>query len=339
MENITHNSRMSSSELANLWAQYINDSLSRCMLRYFINTVQDKDIKKVLEFALELSEGHLQKIKEFLTEENYPIPKGFTDEDVTLEAPPLFTDTYIIVFIHVMSIHGMTRYAGALSCSIRKDQRKYLKEVLSEASELYDLATEVLVAKGIISRPPVFNNEQEVQFIKKNNFLTGWFGGRRPISALEVSGTFLNLQKTIAKIVLELGFSQVAQCKEVRKFMERARSLCENHFNTLASMLKEDNLHIPRTFESEVTDSTSAPFSDKLMMFFVASLLSSAIGYYGEAMALCQRRDLAVNYAKMIADIGVLSEDAMNLLVEKEWMEQPPLATDHEKLAKQKRSK
>jgi hypothetical protein len=31
-----------------------------------------------------------------------------------------------------------------------------------------------------------------------------------------------------------------------------------------------------------------------------------------------------------------LSEDAMNLLLEREGMDQPPLATDHEDLAKKK---
>lgn len=336
METTNHSSRLSSSELANLWLQYLNDSLSRCMIRYFINTVQDKDISEVLQFALELSESHLQKIKEFLTKENYPIPKGFTDEDVTLEAPALFTDTYIIVFIQIMSIHGLTRYAGAIGCAIREDQRKYFKQVISESLELYDIATNVLVNKGIVSKPPSFNNHQKVEFIKKQNFLTGWLGKRRPISAIEVSGTYLNMQKTMTKLVLELGFSQVAQSKDVRKYMERARQVCQSHFEILASMLKEDNLHIPRTFDSEVTDSTIPPFSDKLMMFFISSLLSSAIGYLGEAMSMCQRRDLSVNYSKMIAEIGLLAEDGMNLLIENEWMEQPPLATDHEDLAKNK---
>jgi hypothetical protein len=336
METINHNSKLSSSELANLWSQYVNDSLSRCMIRYFIHTVQDKDISAVLQFALELSESHLQKIKEFLTKENYPIPKGFTDEDVTLEAPPLFTDTYIIVFIQIMSIHGLTRYAGAIGCAIREDQRKYFKQVISESLELYDMSTNVLVNKGIISKPPSFNNHQKVEFIKKQNFLTGWLGKRRPISAIEVSGTYLNMQKTMTKLVLELGFSQVAQSKDVRKYMERARQVCQSHFEILASMLKEDNLHIPRTFDSEVTDSTIPPFSDKLMLFFIASLLSSAIGYLGEAMSMCQRRDLSANYSKMIAEIGLLAEDGMNLLIENEWMEQPPLATDHEDLAKNK---
>lgn len=336
MENITHSGKMSSSELANLWSQYLNDSLSHCIIRYFINTVEDKEIGDILQFALKLSETHLQKIKEFLTKENYPIPKGFTDEDVTLEAPALFTDTYIIVFMQIMSVHGMTRYTGAIGCAIREDQRKYFKQVISESVELYDLATGVLVSKGIISKPPIFNNHQKVEFVKKQSYLTGWLGKRRPISAVEVSGTYLNMQKTLTKLVLELGFSQVAQSKDVRKYMKRARSVCQEHFKILASMLTDDDLHIPRTFDSEVTDSTIPPFSDKLMMFLISSLLSSAIGYYGEAMSLCQRRDLAANYAKMITNIAVLAEDGVNLLIENEWMEQPPLATDHDDLAKNK---
>jgi hypothetical protein len=336
MQTSNHKTKISASELANLWTQYVNDSLARCMFRYFLNFVQDTEIIQVLQYALELTERHIQKVEEFLTTDGYPIPKGFTEEDVTVEAPPLFTDTYIIVYLHIMSIHGLTRYAGAIGNVTREDQRKYFIGVISETLELYDRSTKVLTEKGIISKPPSFNNHQKVEFIKKQNFLTGWLGKRRPISAVEISGTYLNLQKTMVKTVLELAFSQVAKSKEVRNYMERSRQLCNEHFKILSSMLIEDNLHIPRTFESEVTDSTISPFSDKLMVFHITSLLSSAIGYYGEAMAISQRRDLAANYAKMITEIGLLAEDGMNLLIENEWMEQPPLATDHTDLAKNK---
>ncbi len=336
METRNHQTKISASELANLWTQYMNDSMANCMFRYFLHHVQDMDIKQVLQYAFELTERHLQKGEEFLTTDGYPVPKGFTDEDVTVDAPPLFTDTYIIVYLHIMAVHGLTRYAGAIGNVIREDQRNYFMGVISETMELYDRSTKVLTEKGIINRPPTFNNHQKVEFIKKQNFLTGWLGKRRPISAVEVSGTYLNLQKTMAKTVLELGFSQVAKSKKVRDFMERSRKLCNEHFKILTSMLTEDNLHIPRTFESEVTDSITSPFSDKLMMFHITTLLSSAIGYYGEAMAISQRRDLAGNYSKMIAEIGLLAEDGMNLLIEKEWMEQPPLATDHSHLAKNK---
>lgn len=334
MANITHSTQMTSSELANLWTQYQNDSASSYMLRYFMKTVQDKDIKKVLQFALKLSEIHIEKIQEFLTKESYPIPQGFTEEDVMLEAPALFSDTYLLVYIHIMSIHGMTRYSFATGCAIREDQRKYFEQVLSGSVELYQLATKVLLQKGVISKPPTFNNQQKVAFVKKQDFLKGWFGKHRPISAIEVSGTYLNLQKLMSKIVLELGFGQVARSKDVRKYMDRAMTICQSHFKILSSTLEEDHLHIPRTFETEVTDSTIPPFSDKLMMFLITSLLSSAMGYYGEAMAMCFRKDLAATYARLIAEIGLLAEDGINLLIKNEWMEQPPLATNHEDLSK-----
>lgn len=321
MESTSHSSKMTASELANLWSQYINDSLSRCILRHFLHHITDKDIGEVLEHALELSESHLQKIKEFLTKENYPTPIGFTDEDVTVEAPPLFTETYMIVYIHTMAVHGLTRYAGAIGNAIREDQREYFTQVISETLELYNQATNVLLDKGIISKPPTLNNHQKVEFIKKQHYLTGWLGKRRPINAIEISGTYLNMQKTMVKIVLELGFSQVAQSKDVRNYMERGRQVCHRHFEILTSVLKEDHLNIPRTFETEVTDSTISPFSDKLMMFHISTLLSSAIGYYGEAMSMCQRRDLVADYARMIAEIGVLAEDGMNLLIENGWMD------------------
>jgi len=336
METSYHETKISSSELANLWMQYINDSLSHCMFRYFLHHLKDVDIIEVTQYAFDLTEKHIQKVEEFLTKEGYPIPKGFTDEDVTVDAPPLFTDTYIMVYLHIMSIHGMTRYAGALGNIVREDQRKYFIGVMDETLELYDRATKILTDKGIISKPPTLNNQYEVEFIKKQNFLKGWLGKRRPISAVEISGIYLNLQKTLTKTVLELGFSQVARSKDVRRFMERSRDLCNDHFKMLCSMLVEENLHVPRTFDSEVTDSTIPPFSDKLMMFHITTLLSSAIGYYGEAMSICQRKDLTVDFAKMIAEIGLLAEDGINILIENEWMEQPPLATDHAELAKNK---
>ncbi|WLR57349.1 DUF3231 family protein [Mesobacillus subterraneus] len=334
MKNQSTNTKMTSSELANIWMQYMNDSLARCVFRHFLYHIEDEGVQEVVQYALDIAESHLPKCEQFLTKEGYPKPIGFTNQDVTVEAPRLFTDTFIIVYVQIMAIHGMTRYAGALGNILDEEQRKYFRHVLIETMELYDKATTVLLDKGIISKPPTFNNHQEVEYLTKQNFLTGWFGRRRPISAVEVSGTFLNLQKTIVKIVLELAFGQVAKSKKVQKYMERGRQLCNKHFEILSLMLKEDNLHIPRTFETEVTDSTISPFSDKLMLFHIATLLSSAVGYYGEALALSQRRDLGVSYSTMIADIAVVSEDGMNLLIEKGWMEQPPLATDHEGLAR-----
>ncbi|MFC0270579.1 DUF3231 family protein [Metabacillus herbersteinensis] len=112
MDNISHNVRLSSSELANLWTQYMNDTLEICIFTHSIDKVQDEDIRGILEFALSIAESHVIKIKDFLNLENYPVPKGFTKkEDVNLNAPPLFTDTFMLVYMHVMTLHGLTGYA------------------------------------------------------------------------------------------------------------------------------------------------------------------------------------------------------------------------------------
>ena len=70
------------------------------------------------------------------------------------------------------------------------------------------------------------------------------------------------------------------------------------------------------------------------MLFHIATLLSAALGYYGEALSMCQRRDLSADYARMNMEIALIAEDGLNLLIEKGWMEQPPTAADHENLAK-----
>lgn len=63
VDKTSHNPGLTSAEIANLWSQYMNDSLAACMIRYFLEKVEDKDIRSVLEFALELSNTQIEKIK------------------------------------------------------------------------------------------------------------------------------------------------------------------------------------------------------------------------------------------------------------------------------------
>ncbi|MGG1397726.1 DUF3231 family protein [Bacillus salipaludis] len=57
-----HNPKLVSSEIANLWASYMADSLNVCMMKYFIATVEDEETKNILQHSKQLSEGHLVTI-------------------------------------------------------------------------------------------------------------------------------------------------------------------------------------------------------------------------------------------------------------------------------------
>ncbi|MEW9051497.1 MAG: DUF3231 family protein [Neobacillus sp.] len=334
MENNSHHPKLTSAEIANLWSQYINDSMAHCVLSFFVEKVEDPDIKKVLVFAKSLSQTHLEKIEKFLHEENYPNPIGFKKEDVNLDAPPLFSDLFCLQYIYVMTLHGLTGYAGAVGTSIRADMRSYFIESSSNTMQLYNMAIDVMVSKGLISRPPNINPPSKVDFVEKQSFLTGWFGNRRPLNAIEVSGIYFNLQKTIVKIVLEIGFSQVAVSKKIREYMKRGEKICDRHFKVLSEILDESNLPSPKRWDAEITNSTVAPFSDKLMLFHIVTLVASASGYYGAAFAMAQRRDLGAQYEFLILDISRYAEDGANLLIDHGWLEQPPLFEDRDKLSK-----
>ncbi|ARK31288.1 hypothetical protein BkAM31D_16295 [Halalkalibacter krulwichiae] len=99
----------------------------------------------------------------------------------------------LLVYLHIIRIHGLTRYAFATSVCIREDVRKYFIECTSQSLELYDRVTSISLNKGIINKPPTLNNQQKIDFERKQNYLTGLFGKRRPINAIEISGVHLNM--------------------------------------------------------------------------------------------------------------------------------------------------
>ena len=334
MEDINHNVSLTSGELANLWNQYMNDSLTICLLNHSLKNVKDSEIKEILQFALSLAEPHIEKIKEFLKKENYPIPKGFTiEQDVTLNAPPLFSDTFMLVYMHIMTLHGMTGYAGAVGTSVRADQITYFIHCNKEAMELYERTVHLMLKKGLYSRTPHLNSPEKVEFVCNKSYLSGWFGKKRPLNAMEISGLSFNMQKTAVKVVLEIGFGQVCQSKELQKYFNKGRDICKKHFETFRSFLIKDNLSSPNLWISEVTNSTVPPFSDKLMLFHIVTLVSAAVGFYSAGLSVSQRRDIALEYTGLVTEIGLYAEDGAQLLIKNGWLERPPMADDKDELS------
>jgi len=187
-----HNIRLTSAEIANLWTNYMHDSLSSCVLSFFLEKTEDIEIKSVLDYALSLSKKHIQTITDLLNHENYPIPVGFSTEDVDLTAPRLFSDTFHLNYVYHMTKMGLTSDTLALSLAARSDIRDYYSECIASSIELQHRAVELLLRKGIYIRPPYITTPKSVDFVQHQNFLTGWFGERKPFLALE----FIHLNHT-----------------------------------------------------------------------------------------------------------------------------------------------
>lgn len=51
------NEKLTSAEIGKLWATYTGNTLFTCVLSYYLKHVEDKDIKKVVENALNSRTG------------------------------------------------------------------------------------------------------------------------------------------------------------------------------------------------------------------------------------------------------------------------------------------
>lgn len=330
---MTTHIKLSSAELGNMWTTYMNESMAICFLRYFKQKLIDPEISPVLDYAYEVSVSHLELLTDIMNDENIPIPHGFTDEDVDIEAPALYSDNFYLVYLDNMGRVGMNAYSLALPLSSRDDIRRFFSECLETAIELTNKAKTVLLSKGLHVRPPIIPYPEKVDFVKNQNFLTGWFSNRKSLLSMEIAHLFANIHTNELGKSLLMGFSQVAQSKEVTEFMLRGKSIAMKHMEILGSLLREDELPASLTWDTAVTRSTVPPFSDKLMMFHTVTLISLGIGDYGASVSISSRRDLVTQYVRLMAEVGQYAEDGMNVMIDKGWMEQPPQSADRDALA------
>ncbi|WP_051530054.1 DUF3231 family protein [Anoxybacteroides tepidamans] len=328
-----HQIRLTAPEIAALWSQYQSDTMAVCVYKYMLNIVKKQEVRPVLEFALRLAENHIVILKKYFQEEKFPTPQGFTDDDVNVNAPRLFSDEICLTYTYLMAVNGLTSYAGALATSIRQDVREYFTRCQTETMDLFNLTVPLLLEKGIVSKPPYIYPSETTEVIQTKRFMKGILGGERPLSCIEISHVFWDLKKMQLSKAFTMAFAQVSKSKEVGKFLWRGAEIYAKQIEVLESILSQNHLPQPKSEETEITNSTIPPFSDRLMMYHKALFGSTTIALFGTAVGSCQRADLVVHYARFMAEMTQYMSDGFKMMIENEWLEQPPLAEDREALA------
>lgn len=330
-----HTPKLTSSELAMLWSTYMNDTLAVCVLEHLLTTVEDPEVPKLLNEALTEAKEHITSIEELFNQENIPVPQGFTESDVHKGAPRLFSDEFYLRYLRQMGRAGMATYSLATGTSVREDVLTWFNQWLQNSSSLYKKTTNMMVKKGIIVRSPTVPYPSEVEFVHNKHFSAAFFRDQRPLLSMEIAHLGTNIEINNNVQTLLLGFAQVAKSKKVRKYMERGHEIAAKQKNVFFSTLDANNSPTPGTWDANLSASTTAPFSDKLMMFHVGALIGMSMGNYGTAMGASMRRDLAADYARLMAEIAQFAEDGVELMIENGWMEKPPQTLNRHKLINQ----
>ncbi|WP_188455073.1 DUF3231 family protein [Virgibacillus oceani] len=329
------NIQLTSAEHAQIWGAYQNASLTSAVLKYFDKKTEDGEIKPVIQDALALELSHLSKLKQIFEKENFPIPIGFTDNDINADAPRLYTDNFMLHYAIQMGQLGMVAFSTAIPMVTREDIYIFYSEGLRQYNEIHQKALLIALTKGLFVKPPAIPLLKEIDFVKKQSFLTGWFGERRPLTGMEITNLYSNMQRNNLGIATLTGFSQVAKSKEVKDYLVRGIEIAKKHVNVFSSVLSEGDIPTPSGSDSMVTQANEvSPFSDKLIMSHVTAMITLGIAFYGMSITTNIRRDLVTTYTRLSAEIALYSEDGANIMIDNEWLEEPPRMVDREELSK-----
>lgn len=234
---------------------------------------------------------------------------------------------------------GLATFSLTYSTVSRDDIRTFFLECLNQIEKLDEKVTTVLKSKGIYVRPPYISPPppENIEFVSSLKFLSGGFFGfapKRPLIAVEIAHLFMNAQTNGLGKALLLDLSQVAQSKELRKYLVRGVEISTKHVSIFSKSLEDENLPVPMTWGTDVTNSTDKTFSDKLMLFQISLLVAAGFGNYGVAAAASPRKDIAAEYIRLAGEIGQYAGDGAKMMIQNGWLEEPPHAPDQNELSK-----
>ena len=329
------NIKMTTTDIASLWKTYIQNTAVRCFYKHFLQHLQDAEIKSIIEEVLVLVETVIGKIEAIFEKENFPIPKGFSDKDIDLSAPALYTDSFALSFVYRGGQVIIPSYANVLQKVTRIDIYNFLSECLYRETELHKKALILMLSKGLNDRPPTIEYPKSVEFIQHQpSLLNTWFGEKRPLNTLEITELFADIERNAIGLILLMGLIQVTKDKEIKDYLLKGKKLAEKQMDTFDKLLRENDHFVGFPVPMEVTNSTISPFSERLILFVISSANQIAVSTLGDALAVSMRRDIAAHYSLFIAEVLKYGNEGLKLLIERGWMEQPPQPIDRNEFYK-----
>ncbi len=328
-----HNIQLTTPEIAALWTTYIQNSATMCFYKHFLQHVEDSEIEHVLKESLYLEERYNEEIRKIFTKESLPIPDAFSDKDVNLVAPPLYTDLFALSFAYRVGQMTVPHYATVLTKIARSDVVAFFSECLKTSTKHYKHALNLMLDKGIYDRPPKIPYPKKVQYIQDQQTILGtWFGDKRPLNVMELGEIFYVIERNYIGMIMLIGLIQVMRDQEIKVYLEKGKKLAEKQVDVFNKVLKkEEHLgNIPVSME--VTDSIVSPFSDRLILFLITTTSSAGLFLLAYAMSTSMRKDLNMHYSTIMLDVAKYGEEGLEMLIKRGWMEQPPQSVDRSKL-------
>ncbi|SFB21864.1 Coat F domain-containing protein [Lentibacillus halodurans] len=224
-----------------------------------------------------------------------------------------------------------TLYTVALAESTHADVRQYYYTCLTRTVDLIEELTGLMDKKGLLNPKIQVPTPGSIEKVQDQSFVGGWFSGNRPLNTMEITRITACFRHVEVKKELLNSFVQITSSKQLQKHFKRGEQLTKKHLEVMQDLLDRHDLPHLQTLESDVTDSTVPPFSDRLMLFKISVFVSMIMGHYATALSTVMRKDIGVDFGRLMSEIGLYGEDTLNLMIKMGFLNQMPLAKKTER--------
>lgn len=146
--------KLTSAEISSLWASYLYDCMGICVMTHFLETVEDGELKGIIQETLQIAQNHKDTILDIFKTEDIAVPIGFeAEKHVVPNAPKLFSDIFNLQYSLEMARFGIVSHTTGFTISARADIRQLFNDFMGHTSELYQHVVDCMQSKGVL--PPL----------------------------------------------------------------------------------------------------------------------------------------------------------------------------------------
>ncbi|WP_254871089.1 DUF3231 family protein [Bacillus sp. Marseille-Q1617] len=314
-------------EVSNLWSSYLKNSMDRRLFEYLHVSTENDEIKQVIGKLLNQSQVNIKELEEVFIQENLTIPLGFTDKDVNVNAPKVFSDTFILYICFDTTHLSMSTYPSALSDCTKKKIRDHFQKNIEFTVEVQNEIVQIMLSQGVYLRPPQIEIDSEVEFADSMIYLNGFLGASRSLNTAEIANLSRIIHRAQFSKMVFVTFSQFAKAKEVKKHFGKGRDQIDKVLHQLQEILDKENIPVSASGDYKMSNIGISPFSDKLMLFFVNTCLGIfCFNMVNQAMTSSLRTDIILKLGKISDDMKKFYGLGLLLAIKEKWFEEPPQA-------------
>lgn len=321
---------LTANEIGLLWTQYIQNSMAIPLLEYFKLTNEDKGLEPIIALSRDIAENGVKQCQMFFEEAGLPIPNGYSLDDMNPNAQKLFTEAFMLAFMEHMGKVGLSSDGLSLGASAREDVRHFFTDRISKQDQLYNLCVNTGLEKGLYTRAPQIEVENQIEFIEGKGYYHPF--SKRSLNTVEISHLYENVKNNTLGEAICQAFAQTSKNKTVKNYMIKGKKISIKHRKLFSHTLDQSGIVTPRQSANLLTNHTDPVFSDRLMMYMMSVFSTAGQANYAHGASVSLRYDIVFHYHRLSLETAIYTKDGLDIMIHNGWFEEPPQAPDKQKL-------